>query len=431
MNSMIETLRSLLTANGHVDALAPKPANLRSESISSAIPGSMAYEALTFGSPTYTGRSVNPNTAMAYTAVWACVKLLSETVASLPLLTYRNVSADGLVRNLATDDYRYRLLREKPNPEMTSYQWREFGIASLLLWGNWYNWLDLDGRGRIKQIYPLRPDWVIVLRNPSTHRLEYRYTPLYPFAVPVPPGVYDPDQILHVPGLGWDGVIGYSPITLMRNAVALGQAYEEHGGRFIAGGGSQKVALVSPNTVKDPDDIKKKWKQAYGGLDNAGEVAVLHGGLDVKTFGIPPKDAQFLEGRSFQLAEVARMFNVPLGMLHDVLSKPETYASAEQADMRLIKYSIRPWCTRIEQKMNVTVLGSQDSLTCSHDLTDLSRGDLLSQANAYSTLSYAGIATRNEARVRIGLQPSKDPEADKLTVQSQMVPLSSIGRGGK
>ena len=427
---MIETLGTLFDRGGHSDVLAPAiSAERRSESISSAVPGSAAYESLTFGAPTYTGKSVSPNTAMTYTAVWACVKILSEGVGSLPLLTYRNLSDDGLLRRLAIDDYRYRMLREQPNEEMTSFQWREFGMASLTTWGNWYNWLEWDNRGRLRGIWPMRPDWVIVLRNTRTLKLEYRYTPLYPFSAPTKPGVYDPWQILHVPGLGWDGIVGYSPITMCRNAIALGQAYEEQGGRFVAGGGSQKVALVSAATVKDPEDTRKKWKAAYGGLQNSGEVAVLHGGLDVKTFGIPPKDAQFLEGRSFQLAEMARIFNVPLGLLNDVLSKPETYASAEQADIRLVKRVWRPWCTRIEQKINVTVLDSQDELTCSHDLTDELRGDLLSQAQGYGVLCDKGIMKRNEARTRLNLPPvTDDPEADKLTVQAQMVPLAMIGQ---
>jgi HK97 family phage portal protein len=373
---------------------------------------------------------VNPNTAMTYTAVWACIKILAEGVGSLPLFTYRNVTPDGLVRKLAVEDYRYRMLREQPNEEMTSMQWREFDMASLCGWGNFYNYLDWDLRGRLKAIWPLRPDWVIVLRNPRTMKLEYRFTPLYPFAGPVQAGVYDPFQIMHVPGLGWDGIVGYSPITMCRNAIALGQAMEEHGGRTFAGGALQRVALVSPanSTIKDPEQIRTEWRKRYGGLEKTGEVAILHGGLDVKTFGINPKDAQFLEGRSFQLAEIARIFNVPLGMLHDVLSKPETYASAEQADLRFVKYSIRPWCTRIEQKINLTVLNSQDSLTCRHDLTDLLRGDLNSQAMAYNTLCGGGIMARNEARVRLDLPPDSDPEADKLTVQAQMVPLVSIGK---
>ena len=236
---MIETLADGVLTRGGFDMLAaPQSVERRSESISSALPGTGAYESLTFGSPTYTGRSVNPNTAMTYTAVWACVKILSEAVGSLPLLTYRNLSPDGLIRDLATDDYRYRMLREQPNEEQSSMQWREFGMASLALWGNWYNYLEWDGRGRLKAIWPMRPDWVIVLRNPRTLKLEYRYHPLYPFSAPIPAGVFDPYQIMHVPGFGWDGIVGYSPITMCRNAVALGQAYEEQGGRFVAGGGS-------------------------------------------------------------------------------------------------------------------------------------------------------------------------------------------------
>lgn len=418
---MIETLGSLYRQAGH----DLPPLQQRGESISGAYPGTQAYESLTFGTPTYTGRSVNPNTAMTYTAVWACFKILCEGVASLPLLTYRNVTPDGLVKRLATDDYRYRMLREQPNEEMSSMQWREFVMQSLLGWGNSYNYNDLDGRGRIRQIYPLRPDWTIVQRNPRSMRLEYRYAPLYPFASPVPAGIYEPEQILHIPGMGWDGLTGYSPITMCRNAIGLGQAYEEHGGRTFANGAVPRIALVAPpgSVVKDPEQIRREWKKHYGGLEHSGDVAILHGGLDLKTFSINPKDAQFLEGRSFQLSEIARIYNVPLGMLHDVMSKPETYASAEQADSRFIKYSIRPWCTRIEQKVNITVLNSQDALTCRHDLTDLSRGDLLSQAQAYNTLTGGGIMRRNEARVRLDLDPDDNPAADELTVQQQYVVL--------
>jgi phage portal protein BeeE len=163
---MIETFGMLYRQSGHDFPSMEK----RSESISSAIPGSGAYESMTFGSPTFTGRSVNPNTAMTYTAVWACMKILAECVSSIPLLTYRNVSDEGLVTKLAVDDYRYRMLREQPNAEMSSMQWREFVMTSLLGWGNSYNFIEMDGRGRIKQIYPLRPDWMIVLRNPADVR---------------------------------------------------------------------------------------------------------------------------------------------------------------------------------------------------------------------------------------------------------------------
>jgi HK97 family phage portal protein len=418
---MIETLGSLCRRAGHNFP----PIAQRSESISSAVPGSGTYEALTFGAPSYTGRSVSPGSAMTYTAVWCCVNGISKAAASVDLLTYRSISPDGKIRQLAVDDYRYRLLREQPNEEMSSMQWRQFMLSSLLLWGNSYNYLEWDGRQRLKAIWPLRPDWVIILRNPVTKKLEYRYNPQYPFASPVPAGVFDPYQILHIPGLGYDGIVGYSPITMMRNAVALGQAYEEQGGRFIAGGGTQKVALVAPvgSKVSDPEAVRAEWNRRNGGLDKVGEVAILHGGLEPKTFGIAPKDAQFLEGRAFQLTEVARMFDYPLSMLYDAMSKPETYASAEQYDIRFVKYTIRPWCELIEGKIDLSVLGSNDKLTCEHDLEDLKRGDLKSQMDAYSTGVTGSILHPNEARSRLRLPPDPNPLADKLLGQMQLTEL--------
>ena len=420
---MIETLGSLYRQAGHEFPAVQE----RSESISSAIPGTGAYESMTWGTPTYTGRSVNPNTAMAYSAVWCCVNGISKALASVNLFTYRNLSPDGLTRELATEDYRYRLLREQPNPEMSSVQWRWNGMASLLTWGNWYNYLDLDGRGRIKNIWFLRPDWIIPLRNMRTLQMEYRYTPLYPFMNQVPPGVYHSDQILHIAGLGYDGIVGYSPIAMHRNAVALGQAQEEAGGRFIAGGGTQRVALVAPNGSKvDEAKTKKAWMEANSGLETAGKVAILTGGMDVKTFGIPPKDAQYLEGRSWQLSEFARIYDYPLGMLYDALSKTDSYASSEQDDLKFVKHCLRPWAALVEAKVNITVLGSNDSITCEHDLYDLQRGDLQSQMNSYKAGVTGMVVKPNEARARLRLPPDTDPGANQLWGQGQMMPMGSL-----
>jgi HK97 family phage portal protein len=424
---VIETLGTLYRQAGHEFP----PVQQRSESlgtITGAGYGTGAYETLTFGAPTYTGRSVTPNTALAYSALWCCVNGISKALATCNLFTYRNLSPDGLTRELATDDYRYRLLREQPNPEMSSAQWRLNGIASLLTWGNWYSFLDLDGRGRTKAIWFLRPDWIIPMRNIRTLRMEYHYRPLYPYANPVPAGVYDADQILHIAGLGYDGIVGYSPVTMFRNAIALGQAQEEQGGRFIAGGGTQKVALVAPTGTKvsDPDAVRAEWKKRNGGLENSGEVAILHGGMEPKTFGIPPRDAQFLEGRSWQISEFARIYDYPLGMLYDGLAKPETYATAEQYDLRFTKHTCRPWAGIIEAKINTTVLSSQDALTCEHDLYDLQRGDLKSQMDAFKSGVTGMVVHPNEARGRLRLPPDKDPGADQLWGQGQMMPISTL-----
>lgn len=418
---MIETLAGGLARAGY-DMLAPTE---KRGSITDAIPGSGDYQLLTLGDgmPTYTGRAVTPEIAMTYTAVYACVKIYAEGIGSLPLLTYRNASADGLQRVLATDDYRYRMLREQPNDEMTSMELREFSSASLDLWGNSYCYLDWDGRMRLRGIWPMWPNWMTVLRNPRTLKREYHYRPLYPMFTPVQSGVYEQYQVAHVSGLGFDGLVGCSPIAMFRNSVANGLAYQEQTGRFIAGGGTQKLALTSTNKLTDPEKIRQEWMRRNGSLAKSGDIAILHGGIDVKTFGIPPRDAQTLEGRSWEISEVARMYGVPIGMLEDTLAKPETYASAEQADLRFVKWRIRPRCVRIEQKWNTTALGNNDSLTCQHDLDDLLRGDLLSQMNAWKTGVTGAIVEPNEARLKMNLPPSSQDGADKLWAQAQMVEL--------
>jgi HK97 family phage portal protein len=415
---MIETLASLARAAGH-----EMPAPVKRSSLPGY--GSQLYDAITLGTPTYTGRSVNPNSALASTAVYACVKIISEALATLDLVTYQS-GDDWRTKTPATKDYRFRMLREQPNPEMSSYQWREFGAQSLLTWGNWYNYLDIDQRGRIQAIWPLRPDWVMALRNAKTHKLEYRYQPIFPFAVPVPPGVYSDWQILHVPGMGYDGIVGYSPLTMERQAVALQLAQEEYAGRFFANNARPNIVLKTAGTVKDPAQLREEWRRINGGLENAGGVGVLQGGLEIQTLTINPRDAQYLEGRAFQVGEIARIFKVPMFLLGDPSGKTSTYASAEQADLVFVKHCLLPWAKRIEQKLNITILGSKNSLTCKHDFRDLLRGDSASQATAHGIYVDKGIITRNEARADIDHNPIDG--ADELTVQMQMVPLEDAGQ---
>lgn len=417
---MIESLGTLLRASGHT--LEQRSLG----SISSAVPGTSLYDSLAVGTPTYTGRSVNPNTAITNTAVLACVKIISEAIASLPLITYRSTSAGAFGPKFpAIEDYRFRLLLEQPNAEMSSFEWREQVASHLLTWGNSYNFLDVDNRGRIRSIWPLRPEWVQVVRN-SKGVLEYHYQPLYPFAVPVQAGVYPGWKMLHIPGLGYDGIIGYSPISMARQAVALGLAAEEFAGRFHANNARPNVFLKPSQNVKDPAELRKTWHEAYGGLENTGKVAVLPVGMDIGTFSINPRDAQFLEGRAFQIGEIARLYKVPMFLLGDPTGKTSTYASAEQADLAFAKHTVLPWCKRIEEKINITVLGSQDALVCRHDMTELLRGDAATQAEALGAYVSAGILDRDEARAKIDMNP-RGGNAAKLTVQSQNIPLDMAG----
>lgn len=396
---------------------------LQSRGLADARPGNLLYDALTWGLQSFTGRSINPHVAMTFSAVYSAVSQISQTVASLPLHVYREF--DNNSKELAKSDYRYRMLRYQPNREMSSFQWREFVVQSLLLWGNSYNYLDIDSRGKIRAIWPLRPDWVMVLRN-DNNRLVFRYMPMYYYNIPVEPGTYEDWQILHIPGLGFDGTIGYSPITMAREAVSLGLASQEFAGRFFANNARPNLLLTNEGASLDPQKFRETWNSQFGGLENAGKVGVLTGGKwSVQSFSISPRDAQFLEGRNFDISEVARIYNMPPNRLGDPNGKAATYASAEQSDLDYAKHTIRPWIERIEQKMDMTVLGSQSALMCKHDMTELLRGDLSATATAYAAFVEKGILLRDEVRNKLDMNPLPDGAGGAPTVQQQTTLLST------
>lgn len=420
----IETFAGLALRGGHDILAMPE----QQRSLADARPGSWLYDTLTMGTPTYTGRSVSPQSAMAYSAVYACVAIRAQAVASCPLVTFRSLlgraGAGSPTKVPAVDDYRYRMLLEQPNPEMSAYGWIETASAHVDLWGNHYSWLDWDSRGHLRGIWPMRPDWVIPMRNAS-HRLIYRYSPLDWFNSPVPGGEFEDWQVLHIPGMGFDGVMGLSPIGMQRQAIGIGMAYQEFGGRFFANNAKPNLLLSTPGRIDDPEQVRREWNKQYGGLDNVAKVGVLHGAWKVDQFSINPVDAQFMEGQQWQLAEVARCFQVPLQMLADWMGKTSTYASAEQFDRNFTKHTIRPICKRFEGKINITVLGSQASLTCAFDTSELEEGDAKTQQETTCGYVQGSILTPNEGRARVGMNPSTDPNADKLYGQMQDVPLGT------
>ena len=195
-----------------------------------------------FGSSA-SGKSVNPRSAMQVSVVYACVRVIAETVASLPLAVYEDTGSGS---RKATEHYLYRLLHDEPNSEMTSFVYREVMLSHLLLWGNSYSQIIRSGKNKVAGLYPLLPDRMEVDRD-SKGKLTYTYTTSD--GVPVK---LSPDDVLHIPGLGFDGIMGYSPIALEKNAIGLGIAAEEYGSRFFQNGARPSGILTHPNTVKDP-----------------------------------------------------------------------------------------------------------------------------------------------------------------------------------
>lgn len=289
-----------------------------------------------FGNTT-SGKVVNERTAMQTTAVYACVRILSETIASLPLHTYRYTN-NG--KEKAIDHPLYYLLHSEPNPEMTSFVFRETLMGHLLIWGNAYVQIIRDGRGKVLALYPLLPDKMTVDRTASGE-LYYLYNKdgeNYPLRS---------DEVLHIPGLGFDGLVGYSPIAMAKNAIGMGIACEEYGAKFFANGANPGGVLEHPGVVKDPARVRDSWNAVYQGSGNAHRVAVLEEGMKFQSIGILPEQAQFLETRKFQINEIARIFRIPPHMVGDL--EKSSFSNIEQQSLEFVIYTPDPWVVRWEQ----------------------------------------------------------------------------------
>lgn len=337
------------------------------------------------------GVNVTPLSALRSSAVFSCVRVLSETVAMLPGEVYRRRGRD---RDLATDHRLWSIIHSLANPEMTAFQWRELAMHHLLLYGNHFSEIEMTNRGDVVALWPLDPRQMEVRRT-SGGDLYYHYT--------LPNNSrrdFLPFQILHIAGPSPDGVVGYSPIALARHAIGLGIATEAYGGKFFSNGARPGVVLEHPGTLKQDayERLKESWNAAHQGLDNAQRVAILEQGLTMKTIGIPPDDAQFLETRQFQVVDISRFFRVPLHKIND-LSRA-TFSNIEQQEQQFLNDSLGPWLVRIEQAMARDLIGpiERGSVFVEFKTAGLLRGDLVARYNAYATGRQWGWLSVNEIR---------------------------------
>lgn len=334
------------------------------------------------------GKTVNERTALQTTAVYACVRILAETIASLPFHTYR-YTLNG--KEKAIEHPIYYLLHSEPNPEMTSFVFRETLIGHLLLWGNAYAQIIRDGRGRVLGLYPLLPNKMIVNRN-DQGQMFYQYQKdgqTY---------LLRNYEVLHIPGLGFDGLIGYSPIAMAKNAIGMAIATEEYGAKFFANGANPGGVLEHPGVVKDPARIRESWNAVYQGSGNAHRVAVLEEGMKFQSIGIPPEQAQFLETRKFQINEIARIFRIPPHMIGDL--EKSSFSNIEQQSLEFVMYTLDPWVVRWEQAIQRALFSDNEKRQyfVKFNVDGLLRGDYQSRMNGYAVGRQNGWLSANDIR---------------------------------
>ena len=394
-----------------------------------------------YDSPSYTyffgransGKRVTDRTALQHIAVYACVRVLSEAIAQLPLHVYK-YNEKGKER--VPQHPLYFLLHDQPNPEMTSFVFRETLMSHLLIYGNAYAQIIRNGRGDVIGLYPLMPDKMKVDRD-EKNRLIYiysRYDEANPNLKEQGDIILYADEVLHIPGLGFDGLVGYSPIAMAKNAIGLSIATEEYGAKFFANGATPGGILEYPGTVKDPDRVRDSWNKGFSGR-NSHKVAILEEGMKYTPISISPNEAQFLETRKFQIDEIARIFRVPPHMVGDL--EKSSFSNIEQQSLEFVKYTLEPWLMRWEQSINRALLSANEKSTyfVKFNVDGLLRGDYQSRMNGYATARQNGWMSANDIREleNLDLIPEEDG-GDLYLINGNMTKLADAGifaNGGK
>lgn len=372
------------------------------------------------------GKTVTERSAMQMTAVYSCVRILAEAIAGLPLHVYRYNSDGG--KEKAIDHSLYLILHDEPNPEMSSFVFRETLMTHLLLWGNAYAQIIRNSKGEVVALYPLMPNKMSVDRD-ENGQLYYQYLrSIDEVGGKSETVILKPADVLHIPGLGFDGLVGYSPIAMAKNAIGLAIATEEYGAKFFANGAAPSGVLEHPGTIKDPQRVREAWQSQFGGSQNSGKIAVLEEGMKYTPISISPEQAQFLETRKFQINEIARIFRVPPHMVGDL--EKSSFSNIEQQSLEFVKYTLDPWVIRWEQSIMRTLLTPEEkkSYFVKFNLEGLLRGDYQSRMNGYATARQNGWMSANDIRELENLDRiPAEAGGDLYLINGNMLPLQQAG----
>ena len=346
----------------------------------------------------HSGIRVSHDSALRLAAVYACVRVLAETMASLPLIVYKKRPDGG--KDRVTDHWLYRVLAERPNRFQNPFEWREMLQGHMALRGNAYNQIITNAMGEIVELMPLHPDRIRMEVLPSGE-YRYRFKDRFGQESVLPRG-----EVWHLRGLSSDGLMGMSPIELSRESIGMALAAQDYGARFFANDAKPTGGWIEfPGSFKD-NEAKKVFRESYQHAQsgaNRGKVLVLENGMKFHEVGITNKDAQFLELRKFQITDIARLFRVPPHMIADL--DRATFSNIEQQSLEFVMHTMTPWAERWEASIESELLLDDETLEIEFDFANLMRGDAASRAAYYQSGIQNGWLTRNEARIAENLNP--------------------------
>lgn len=373
------------------------------------------------GTQSLSGETVTEETALNYSAVWNAVALISGTISTLPLHLLRKDKRKTLH---VTEKPLYRVLHDRFNPYMTAQVGREVMAAHILTWGNCYAEKLRNGYGEITELWPIPPNRITGMGMDAG-------TVYYDIKVGSETKRLSREKILHIPGLGFDGFVGYSVISMARKSIGLGMAMETFGSHYFGQGTHPGVIISHPGQLSTTAhaNLKKSLADTYSGLGQSHRLMLLEDAMKIESVGIPPEDSQFLESRQFQIPEIARWFNLPPHKLKDLTRS--SFSNIESEQISYVVDSILPWLIRLEQNYNMQLLTEPEQfrqmIYTRHNVDGLMRGDSVNRSTYYKTMFGTGAMTINEIREKEDWDPINEKYADELFVPvNNMVPLSKI-----
>ena len=375
------------------------------------------------GSPVSSGVSVSEDTALDYAPVWAAVNLISSDVASLPLILYKREPNGGKTRYV--DAKLYKLLHDEPNPEMTAFVFRETLQAHVLLWGNAYAEIERDSAGRPMALWPIAPHRV----EPYRPTVQGNRLGAMRYRIDGNDGVTLPaSDVIHIPGLSPDGSVGYRFVLKARESIGLGVAMERFGGTFFGNGSTFGGVLSHPRTLSKQaeENLRNSIQARHQGPDRAHKFLIIQEDMKYEALGVAPNQAQFIESRRFQIAEVARWFRVPPHKIGDL--ERATFSNIEQQALEYVVGTLRPWLVRWEQEFNRKLISplERNRQFCEHLVDGMLRGDVVSRNNAYAVGRQWGWLSADDVREKENLNPLPNGAGQIYLVPFNMTPADKV-----
>ncbi len=373
------------------------------------------------------GMWVDNYTSLMHPGVWSCVRLISGTIATLGWHIIK-LDVDGTKERVngtpiaaAVD----RVLNMQANPEMTAFSWRETALAHALLTGNHYSEIERDRMGRVLALWPIAPERVYPFRDEVTGELFYKVALEYGSMA-----ILESRNVLHIKGLGWDGLTGVSVVGMARRSIGAGLAMDEYAANFYQNGTHMGIVLQHPKTLSETarQNLKKDLIEKYSGPGNAFRPLITEEGMTLNKLTMSMADAQFIESRKFQLGDIARWFGVPLHKIAEL--DRSTNNNIEHQSIEFVQDALLPWCRRCEQEVDVKLFGraARGSMFTRLNIDTLLRGDMKSRNMAYKIGRDGGWLSANDIRRMENLDPIAG--GDEYLVPLNNTTAASLGSPG-